>query len=181
MLTARDHDIIDFVTEFKAATPSIIQPLFFPSMRMCQTRLKKITEKGYLSRSRDAINNEYCYFIKQPKQLRHTLEVSRFYSILSSIVTVHKFKIEPIFDSVRPDAVFVYSNSDGQKHIGLLEVELSNKGFNSVKYVKLMSDYTKFMTAKPTIYTVSKIPVKDTDVINIPLNYSTKTIRLAIR
>lgn len=156
MLTTRDYEIIDFVKEFKVADTNTISSLFFPSKSACQKRLKAMHDAKVLKRARDSLNDCYIYFHRPPKQLRHSLLVSKFYKILFECSTVIKFTVEPIYGDIRPDAAFVYTINSITR-LGLLEVELSNKGFDWVKYDRFFShdNYKKYMTVKPILFIVS--------------------------
>lgn len=157
MLTTRDMQIIDFITDYKVATTSILCQFFFPSLVTCQRRLKVLIDSKELKRMRDSINNEYIYFKKRPRQLKHSLAVVEFYKMLSSQCEVVNFKIEPVLGDIRPDAVFGYI-SHNKRYIGLLEVELSNKGFNYLKYEKFYSSekYKEFFPVMPVVYVVGE-------------------------
>jgi len=170
MLTTRDYEIIDFVKEFKAVDTDTISRLFFPSRSACQKRLKAMHDENVLKRARDSINDCYIYYHKQPKQLRHSLLVSRFYAELQKRTRVLKFSIEPVYDNIRPDAAFVYSVG-GASRLGLLEVELSNKGFDWFKYDRFFAseNYKRFMTVKPVLFIVS-------DKVSLRPNAPCKTI-----
>lgn len=156
MLTTRDYEVIDFVKEFKVADTDVISSLFFPSLQMCQRRLKEIVDNNKLKRTRDSINHKYIYYHKQPQQIKHSLIVSNFYCKLKNITDIPKFKIEPVYNDIRPDASFVYSDNGCYK-VGLLEVELSNKGFDWNKYVRFCShdNYKPFMTVPPNLFIIS--------------------------
>jgi hypothetical protein len=86
-----------------------------------------------IKRARDSITNEYIYYIKKPKQLMHTLKVTALYAELSKQYKIIHFKTEVKLSSIRPDAVFGYTEN-GKNKIGMLEVELSNKEFDRRKY-----------------------------------------------
>jgi hypothetical protein len=156
MTTTRDLDIKEFLKEFKVANTTTIANLFFPSLSACQKRLKKMVDSKEIKRDRDSINNEYIYYIKRPQQLKHSLLVTKFYSYMSKQYNIATFKIEPVLENIRPDAVFGYEKH-GKKYIGLLEVEISNKGFNFLKYEKFYSSetYKNFYPVMPTIFIVS--------------------------
>lgn len=155
MITTRDLNIIDFVTEYKVASTSTISEVFFPSSVACYKRLQEIIKRGELKRARDSINNEYLYFKKRPKQLKHSLLVSDFYRELHKRATIISFKIEPVMGDIRPDAVFGYKYNN-KTYVGLLEVEISNKGFNSGKYDRFYSseNYKNFLPTMPTVFVV---------------------------
>lgn len=57
------------------------------------------------------------------------------------------FKIEPVIGDIRTDAVFGYK-LNGKGYVGVLEVEISNKGFDFKKYQsdafkKIFSSFVK--------------------------------------
>lgn len=155
MITTRDLQIIDFVTEFKIACTSTIAEVFFPSHISCYRRLQEIIKYGELKRTRDSLNNEYLYFKKRPKQLRHSLLVSDFYRELHKKSEIIEFKIEPTLGDIRPDALFGYK-VNGKNYLGLLEVEISNKGFNHNKYSRffMSENYKNFFPVMPTVFVV---------------------------
>lgn len=133
MLTTRDCEIIDFLTNYKIASTTTLQYFFFPSLSACQKRLLKMVKEKTIKRARDNITNEYVYYIKKPKQVLHSLKVTELYAELSGKYEIKHFKIEVKLDTIRPDAVFGYIEK-GVSKIGMLEVELSNKAFDSKKY-----------------------------------------------
>lgn len=178
MLTTRDYEVIDFVKQFKVADTDVISSLFFPNLRMCQYRLKSISDSNKLKRIRDNVTSKYIYFHKMPNQLNHSLLVTKFYSELCKFASVSKFRVEPVYNDIRPDGAFVF-NYNGIPTVGLLEIELSNKGFDWNKYVRFCShdNYKPFMTVQPTLFIVSdkvkpidtcfKYHIIDTDFTNL--------------
>lgn len=133
MITERDYKVVEFLTTYKIATTDTIAELFYPSIRVAQNRLKTLTEQRLIRRERLAVNNQYTYFIKRPKQFRHALAITDFYRELHSIAIVSFFIIECDYHNIRPDAVFGY-HFNGEDKLGILEVELSNKTFDFNKY-----------------------------------------------
>jgi len=185
MLTSRDYEVIEFVKEFKVASTSTISQLFFPSLRTAQNRLNVICSTNCLKRSRKSVSNEYVYYSSRPKQFRHSLLVSEFYGELSKYAKVHNFKIEPVLDDIRPDAVFGFE-INGRKYLGLLEVEISNKGLNLFKYNKLHANgnYKKFFPTMPIIFICSDLKaVPDTPYKTVLIDtfFSLLPIRLGVR
>lgn len=155
MITTRDTEIIDFISEYKVASTATIAEIMFPSLSACQKRLKVLHDNKQINRIRDNINSQYIYFTKQPKQLRHSILVTDFYRELHRLAEVVSFKREPILGDIRPDAVFGY-RFNGRGYIGLLEVEISNKGFNIGKYRKFyQDDCKKYFPAPPDLFIVS--------------------------
>lgn len=156
MITSRDFEVVEFVKQFKVANTDIISETFFPSVYACRKRMKVICDNNLLKKARDSVNSQYIYYHKNPQQIKHSLLVTKFYSILNSYCKIVKFNIEPVYGDIRPDAAFVYS-INGINKVGVLEVELSNKGFNWSKYERFcMNDNFKpFMTIKPNVFIVS--------------------------
>ena len=156
MITTRDLKIIDFVKEYKVASTSTIHEVFFSCKVCCYKRLQVLCENKMLTRYRNNVSSEYIYVKKTPKQLTHSLLVTDFYRELHKISTeIVNFKIEPVMGDIRPDAVFGYKK-DGKSYLGLLEVEISHKGFNYGKYDKFYSsgDYKTYLPVMPTIFIV---------------------------
>jgi len=156
MITTRDLKIIDFITEYKVANTSTINEIFFTSKFGCYDRLRQICNEKKLLRYRNHISNEYIYVKKMPKQLTHSLYVTDFYRELHKKCTeIVNFKIEPVMGDIRPDAVFGYKLGN-KSYLGLLEVEISHKGFNYGKYDKFYSsgDYKNYLPVMPTIFIV---------------------------
>lgn len=135
MLTTRDYKVIDFLTDYKIATTSTIEKLFFTNKRTCQNRLKVLVDAKKIRRIRQDINSDYIYFVKMPKQRRHALYVTEFYREFSKLHKIEDFRCELPLTGIRPDAMIVYRVSSGYQ-IAFLEVELSHKGFDFNKYEK---------------------------------------------
>jgi hypothetical protein len=156
MMTTRDIDIVEFLDEYKVARTSTLAEIFFPSIHSCYNRLSVLSENRLLHRSRDFITNEFIYHKKKlPKQLTHSLLVSDFYRELHKRCKVISFKIEVTMDNMRPDAVFGYSIGD-KNYFGILEVEISHKGFNYGKYERFYSSeaYKTYLPVMPVIFVV---------------------------
>lgn len=133
MITERDYKVVEFLETYKIAATSTIAKLFYPSIRVAQNRLTELVEHKLIKRDRLSITNEYTYYIKKPKQIRHALAITDFYRELASIAIVNLFVIERNYHNIRPDAIFGY-HFCGQDKLGILEVELSNKTFDFSKY-----------------------------------------------
>lgn len=127
MITRRDSQVISFFDDcgFKAARTSTLRELFYPSYSVATTRLKSLVDVRELQRERDGWCNEYVYYRKKPKQLRHAVLLTDFYRELCFVADVKKFKPEPSYENIRPDAVVGFE-INGQKRIALIEVKISN-------------------------------------------------------
>ncbi|MDF2588200.1 MAG: hypothetical protein K0S41_2041 [Anaerocolumna sp.] len=165
-MTTRDYQIVNFITDFKVATTSTIAEVFFPSIYACYKRLAVMYDENVIKRTRDFVSQEYIYHVKKtpPKQLKHSLLVTDFYRELHKKAEILNFKIEPVYGDIRPDAIFGYK-SHGMIYMGLLEVEISHKGFNSNKYEKfyISDNYKNHYPIMPTVFIVGdnvKLPDK---------------------
>lgn len=138
-MTNRDFEIIEFLTKYKVASLSTLQYFFFPSLSTAQKRMKILYDNKKVSRVRDFINNEYVYFIKKPRQFNHSVKVTETYVNLSKKYNIVKFILEPKLNMIRPDALIGYVENNKSK-IMYLEVELSNKGFDSNKYKRFLQN-----------------------------------------
>lgn len=145
--------MIEFIEEFRIANTSTICELFYPSLRVAQIRLKKMTELQELKRHRYYYTNEYIYYKKRNNQLRHDLILTNFYRELNRISKVIRFDKE--FDKIkgiRPDGFTAYRIKN-KNYIAFIEVELSKKGLDMDKYKKLYLSrkYKDFMPVFPLI------------------------------
>jgi hypothetical protein len=88
-----------------------------------------------------------------------------FYGRVSKCVKVEFFKLEPIYDYIRPDALMGYS-INGKKYIAFAEIELSNKGFDIYKYEKFYNsgDYKKFFPVFPRIVAITDKKILPTNL-----------------
>jgi hypothetical protein len=116
--------------------------------------MKIIYDNKMINRMRDYSEQEYIYFYKLPAQLKHSLLVTDFYRELHKKYGIVDFKIEPKIDSIRPDAVFAYKKNN-YGYVGVLEVELSKKGFDINKYNSFYKIYQKYFPVMPTVFIVS--------------------------
>lgn len=123
----RDNLIIEFLEKFKVATTTQIKDLFFPSINTCRRRLKKLYDMKKIKRTRDNINKDYIYFLKEPKQLKHSLAIVNFYTNIYKKYKITNYRIEPNLGSIQPDMLFTFIDEYNKHHIAFLEVELSNK------------------------------------------------------
>jgi len=181
MITKRDFEVIEFIRTYKVATTDTLYYFFYPSIRVAQNRLKVLADKKLLNRSRATINNQYVYSIKKINQLRHSLLVTDFYRELSKVSEVAFFTIEPQIAHFRPDAIFGYT-VNGKDFIGLLEVEISHKGFDYFKYSD--SNIVSSLPAKPKLFIVGdkiNLTNKKIDFDFAIINTDFKGMRLAIR
>lgn len=159
MITKRDASVIAFVDMIKIAKTSTISRLFYPSYTVAARRLSEIVRQGELARNRDGWSSEYVYYRRKPKQIRHAITLSDFYRELSNQAEIKKFIVEPTLGDIRPDAVVGFV-ADGKERIALVEIELSNKGFDYHKYAAF--NWQKFFPAQPELIIVSNQHIRNT-------------------
>lgn len=159
MITKRDAEVIDFVDRLRVAKTSTISGLFYPSYTVAARRLSEIAKSGELSRDRDGWSSEYIYYRRRPKQIRHALALSDFYREISKQAEIKKCIVEPTLGDIRPDAVIGFI-AGGRERIALVEIELSNKGFDYHKYISF--GWQKFFPTQPELIVVSNLPIKNT-------------------
>jgi len=181
MLTRRDLDIISFLEDYRIATTSTIAKIFFPTDNACRKRLKTLADNNRVKRARMTMNYDYMYYVKKPSKLPHDLLVTEFYRLLILNSKVIHYKIDKELGDIRPDAIFAFEK-DNRQCLGLLEVEISNKGFNYDKYDKFYKSgaYKEFFPIMPTVYVVSntaKIP-RDTPIKFIKMATNMNDFRL---
>lgn len=168
MITGRDASVIEFVDMVKVAKTSTLSSLFYPSYTVAARRLSEIARSGELERDRDGWSSEYIYYRRKPKQIRHALALSDFYRELSKQAEIKKFIVEPTLGDIRPDAVVGFIASDRER-IALVEIELSNKGFDYHKYASF--GWQKFFPWQPELIVVTNQDIRNT-------GYKTLAIKL---
>ena len=82
VLTERDKQIIDFLSEYKCATTSTLAIIFFKgSKRPTTRRLKLLREHGLINSAQEFVCLEQIHYInKKPKQIKHTIIETNFIS-----------------------------------------------------------------------------------------------------
>lgn len=139
-MTTRDWKIIDYVSEYKAVSTSMIACMFFDNRKpYAYKRLQKLVEWGHLKCARiseGSINSENVYFTgsKPPAQLRHTLAKTWFIIMFGKRYRICKVENELKLNGLRPDLVITYIDNNGNEQVACVEIELSNNGFNFLKY-----------------------------------------------
>lgn len=143
----RDHNIVQFIDNFQAATTDTIHELFFikedgthTTLRMAQDTLKRLEEYKEIKRDRRHVSEQYyCYPVgrKPTSQLKHTLLITDFYRELHRLkgVKIYEFARVTTGD-FRPDSIVAFTINDSDLIIIFLEVEISNKKFDIEKYAK---------------------------------------------
>lgn len=176
MLTTRDLSVVDFLNYYKIASTSTIEQLIYKSKRVCQRRMKELVNEGKVKRTRASLNQEYIYYVKMPKQWKHSLLVTDFFREFSKTHDIVKFLIEPDFITMRPDAFFSY-RQNGRTYIGFLEVELSHKGFDFAKYERFASEETyrqKNIPFMPPVFVIGNVKLPESQKVKY-LKYELNT------
>lgn len=152
-MTSRDYDIINFINKYKFATTSHIQHFFFSSRSACNKTMKRIVDEQQINRMRiikHSINSEYLFFLKKPNpsQIKHSLSLLDFYVMADETYTIKSFQVQKKIGSICPDACMVTN-----KDVFLVEVELSHKGFDYIKYEEFVAknEYSKYFNKMPTV------------------------------
>lgn len=136
MITNRDKEVINFIDSFKVATTQTIADLFYPNVKIAQRRLRILTDHKQLKRDREHFTSQYYYYIAKPKQIRHCLLLTQFYSKASKLMSIEYFDNEfSYFEEIRPDG-FMAGVYKEKNEIYFVEVEISNTP-DVEKYEKL--------------------------------------------
>jgi hypothetical protein len=139
VITSRDQNALNFLSDFRIATLSQIHRIFFNdvSERYSSKRIKYLYDNGYVKRTISTINSGYAYYIsKKPVQIHHDLLRAELFAQLQQRYKVLEWNNEmPVLD-IRPDA-FAYIEDNGIPFPVFIEIHLSNK-FNFDKYKSLL-------------------------------------------
>lgn len=153
-MTSRDYEIINFLKEFKCASTSTIQSLFFISQQTCERRLSILVKHGKLKRDRNDILSEYYYYIKRkPINLKHTLYISKLYALIKRDYEVIKYRSEYSIKyrntELKSDLMTVLRVGDRLVPM-LFEIDLS-KAYKEKYTEYITSNYYKFKFPTPPI------------------------------
>lgn len=170
ILTERDNQIINFLTQYKCATTSTISNLFFNGSRRPTTRrLKHLKEHGFIKSSQEYVSIEQVHYInKKPTQLKHVCICSEFISKMKLENNILKEKTEFKIGNIRSDLLII---TDTPK---IYFVEVCNtKPFDVNKYVKLKKSmvWKNVFPVFPDIIVISDKKVNKSNELNI-IEYS---------
>jgi len=177
MITERDSEVIKFIEQFKTAHTSTIAELFYPSLQVAQRRLKILHRDKVIKRERYYVSDEYFYYIKKPKQIRHKLILTDFYREIKMIgLDIQFFQNEMNLGDIIPDGILAFKYKD-KNYIACVEVEISNKGFDISKYKRFFKseEYKKYFPVFPLIIAITNQSIHDVQefkVIKIKENLS---------
>lgn len=167
ILNDRDKAILEFI-ELCPSTTFIIQSLFFPSTQRAQRRMNALYNEKLVKRYRSHINENYIYYTdKKPKQIEHTLYLSKLYAywILNNYRII-KFKREIVLGSIRPDAIAIIKKGT-ELTTYLVEVEISNNPIS--KKIKAYEDFylsecVDLLGFRPDILFITNKKIPQTDL-----------------
>lgn len=166
ILTDRDNQIIEFLTNYKCSTTSTISKLFFNnSLRPCNRRLKNLREHGFIKSSQEYVSTEKVHYInKKPSQLKHSCICSEFACMMKLNNNILKEKIEYKIGSVRADLLMITDKPE----IYLIEI-CNTKPFDLNKYIKLKNslEWKKVFPIFPTILVISNKEIKSSRELKI--------------
>jgi hypothetical protein len=169
MITKRDRQVLNYLTEYKCAHTSTLA-MFYPSIQVARRRLKILCRSHEIKRARDNINKEYIYFISKPKQLRHSVLLTDFLREFSGVATIESCKTEVAIGNLRSDALIGY-REHGKRYLAFVEVQISNSALDVQKYEKLYysKEWEKKLPQFPVIFAITdkKIPETTLKVIRI--------------
>ena len=177
VLNDRDKQIINFLQEFKIADTNTIARLFFPSVQSCSKRLKKLTDARKIYHKRDNILQQYQYYTKYPTNVKHSLAISKIYSlIVASGYQVLKVKREYTIKyrdkELRCDLLVIIRNKQGKVVPIIFEIELSKCYDN--KYTLYISKgyYKQLFGEKPIVVVCYKdrVPKSDIEILAYKLD-----------
>jgi hypothetical protein len=120
-------------------------------------RMKTLAVNNRVKRARLTMNHDYIYYVKKPGNYMHDLLVTEFYRELSIYSKILNFVSEKEIGKIRPDAIFGFE-IDNKQRLGLLEVEISHKGFDFEKYENFYHSaaYKEFFPVMPTVYIIGR-------------------------
>jgi hypothetical protein len=170
----RDRKAIEFIQLVGAATTSQIVRVMGCSDAMARRRLNIIMDElaragdKSISRYRPDISSQYIYYTgRRPAQTDHSLLVTEVYVKLFALPgRIEVFEIEPVWDSLRPDAFCVFELRPGLFCWFTVEVErLTGNPFNQKKYedFKTSGKWRDRFTAFPRVLIVTDKRIKITD------------------
>lgn len=173
MFTEIDNKIIEFLDEFRIASTSTIHELFCKntSLRNCQYKLRKLIKYNEIKRKREHISDEYVYYVKYPKQTKHSLVLTNFYRELHKMAEIVGFKREYSIGNLRADAIIGYKYQDMDKNVimAFVEVQTRKEKVDVEKYERLyyQSEWKNTFDTFPQLIAVTNKKVNSSDVIKI--------------
>lgn len=167
MVTERDKIAIEWLEQFRLATPNQIAEIAYNgNMKVCYKRLGKLYRDKLIYRANNALSGGHIYSanrIRTIKQFQHDDIRNRFYLKLREIAYIDLFLVEKTFGSVRPDLVItgIYKS---QPFFFLVEIE-TNRNHSQVNYNKYsnfwLREWKYYFHAKGTVVYVTDKKIDD--------------------
>lgn len=178
IVTDRDKKVLDFLDKFKVATTDTIHEFFYPSLRVAQNRLKLLTDNKLLKRERDHFTRQYIYYVRKPKQLRHSLLLTDFYREMHKLAKIELFEKEFEIGNIRADGLIAYKYKN-KGYIAFVEVQIANTSLDVEKYEKLYRNkkYKKYFPVFPLVYAITDRKIPDTEIEIIRVNEDMSNLR----
>lgn len=163
-----DTKVLDYLKVFRVADTETLTKLFYSNKKYAQRRLLKLYRDKEVDRVRDNITQQYKYFIRgnKPRQMKHSLLLTRFHAVLNELVDVEFFQPAFKIGNTIPDGFVIYKYNN-LYYSNFIEVQLSHpRRKDTEKYKHLFhSDkwQKKFNNVFPRIIFISnhKIIVDD--------------------
>ena len=191
----RDNQILEALQTWKVMDTWILSKLYFPSLRMAQRRLQRLTEKRRINKFRPSIDSANLYYIgKRPVQIEHKLTTNwiRMYLLkqLKSWESFSAFEYEIDFDYIRPDGLFISKNNVTNKlKCWFVEADLANDPFDKVpKYCKLYKSqgikktwWAKYIDHFPHILVATVTTERQKAILKTIERYNSENLSFEVR
>ena len=129
----RDKLIQETLAEWGCLDIFQLTKLFFPSLKMAQKRMQRLSESGKVLRCRENLGQPYCYYSsKKPLQQEHRLGMNwiRLWLLLQlrSWEKIYSFNYEINYSVLRPDGLIgIYNTVTNKYRFVFIEYD---RGFN---------------------------------------------------
>lgn len=166
-MTMREIYIVEFLREYKVARTSTLCHFFFVGKWSCYKVLERMIKRGDIKKEKlinGNMNSEDIYYVNRlPSQLRHSLALTDFYSKWDTKYGSESFEIQRKIGDIIPDALMVQNGE-----IKFVEIELSNKGFNYLKYEEwcISGKYKQFFNKMPEVIIYGKANIPNNTTVN---------------
>lgn len=166
-MTSREYDIIEFIQKYRVVTTSTLCHFFFKSINSCYKVTHRMFVDGHIKRMKLIENNqnsEFIYYInKPPQQLKHMVTITNFMAKWDNKYGIQDFDVQRKLGSIIPDAIMLSNNQ-----LYIVEIELSNKGFNYYKYEKFFTsnEYLDYFNYMPTVLIYGKASIPSNTNVN---------------
>lgn len=140
-LQPRDIQAIKFVAQNPCYSDTICKLYYNNNINVCNKRLTKMTDYGYLNRTRNYIGEAYFYYVDTktpPHQRIHLDLVAKSYLFLSTLGRILEWEREPTdLSNIIPDAKALITQDD---ITGIIYVEVERYHNCLKQKIKLYED-----------------------------------------